>query len=346
MKRLAAATFALLLAMAPGETMLPFDGNAGWLNGPPLSLTDLHGKVTLVDFWEYTCINCLRTLPYLREWYQRYQPYGFTIVGVHSPEFGFSGQRANVAAALPRLGVTWPVVLDSSFTIWKRYGVNAWPTEFLFDQSGKLVESSSGEGNYQQTESKIQALLLARDPHLKLPHVMALLPQDSYDKPGAVCYPKTDEVVIAHQGIANAPRFADPTRDFAYTDAGAHADGNVYLNGYWHRNDSGAISGGAGGYAALRYHAIEVVAVLKPEQGKTIRVALTQDGAPIPKADAGTDVRYDEHGNSYVAVDAPRAYVLVENAKFGQHELRLSPDGYGLGIYDVAFESCEVPGAR
>jgi len=110
--------------------------------------------------------------------------------------------------------------------------------------------------------------------------------------------------------------------------------------------DSGAISGGAGGYAALRYHAIEVVAVLKPEQGKTIRVALTQDGAPIPKADAGTDVRYDEHGNSYVAVDAPRAYVLVENAKFGQHELRLSPDGYGLGIYDVAFESCEVPGAR
>ncbi|HZY98695.1 MAG TPA: redoxin family protein [Candidatus Baltobacteraceae bacterium] len=343
---MAVAAFALLLALSPGQPILPFDGNAGWLNSPPLAPAELHGKVTLVDFWEYTCVNCLRTLPYLREWYKRYKQYGFTIVGVHSPEFAFSGERANVTAALPRLGVTWPVVLDDSFAIWKRYGVNAWPTEFLFDQSGKLVESTSGEGNYQQTESKIQALLVAQDPHVKLPHVMALLPQDSYDKPGAVCYPKTDEVVIAHQGIANAPRFADPTRDFAYTDPGAHADGNVYLGGYWHRNDSGAVSGGSNGYAALRYHAIEVVAVMRPEPGKTVRVVVTQDGAPIAKTDAGSDVRYDERGNSYVTVDEPRAYALIENAKFGQHELRISPDGYGLGIYDVAFESCEVPGAR
>ena len=346
MRRLAIGAFALLLALAPGQTMMPFDGNAGWLNGPPLVPAVLNGKVTLVDFWEYTCVNCLRTLPYLREWYKRYKQYGFTIVGVHSPEFAFSGERANVAAALPRLGVTWPVVLDDGFAIWKRYGVNAWPTEFLFDQNGKLVESTSGEGNYQQTESKIQALLLAQDPHLKLPHIMALLPQDSYDKPGAVCYPKTDEVVIARQGIANAPHFADPTHDFAYTDPGSHVDGNVYLGGYWHRNDSGAISGGSGGYAALRYHAIEVVAVMRPEPGKSVRVGVTQDGAPIAKTDAGTDIRYDERGNSYVTVDEPRAYVLVENAKFGQHELRISPDGYGLGIYDVAFESCEVPGAR
>lgn len=346
MSRLTVAAFALLLAVAPGATMLPFDGNAGWLNGPALTPADLHGKVTLVDFWEYTCINCLRTLPYLREWYKRYKQYGFTIVGVHSPEFGFSGQRENVVQALPRLGVTWPIVLDDGFAIWKRYGVNAWPTEFLFDQNGRLVDRTSGEGNYQQTESKIQALLLAQQPGLKLPHIMALLPQDSYDKPGAVCYPKTDEVVIARQGIANAPRFADPTRDFAYTDAGSHNDGAVYLNGYWHRTDSGAVSGGAGGYAALHYHAIEVVAVLRPEQGKPVRAVLTQDGAPIPKTDAGTDVRYDDKGNSYVTVDVPRAYVLVENAKFGQHELRIIPDGYGLGIYDVAFESCEVPGAH
>lgn len=346
MTRLVAATFALLLAMSPGETILPFDGNGGWFNGPPLTPADLHGKVTLVDFWEYTCINCLRTLPYLREWYKRYKQYGFTIVGVHSPEFGFSGERGNVAAAIPRLGVTWPVVLDDRFAIWKRYGVNAWPTEFLFDQNGKLVENSSGEGNYQQTESKIQALLLAQDPHLKLPHLMALLPQDSYDKPGAVCYPKTDEIVIAHQGVANAPRFADPTRDFPYTDSGSHRDGNVYLSGYWHRTDSGVVSAGSNGYAALQYHAIEVVAVLRPEQGKAVRAVVTQDGAPVAKTDAGSDIRYDDHGNSVVTVDEPRAYVLVENAKFGPHELRISPDGYGLGIYDVAFESCEVPGAR
>src|SRR5580700_2998379 len=175
------------------DSLQNFDGAAGWLNGAPRTLADLRGKVVLVDFWEYTCINCLRTLPYLKTWYARYHDKGLEIIGVHSPEFGFSGDRSNVASAAARLGVTWPVALDDDHAIWLRYGVSSWPTETLFDQSGKLVDTQVGEGNYPQTETQIQALLTSKNPELHLPPVMALLPQDSYDKPGSVCYPQTAE---------------------------------------------------------------------------------------------------------------------------------------------------------
>lgn len=298
----------------------------------------------LVDFWEYTCINCLRTLPYLREWYRRYHDKGLVIVGVHTPEFGFSGDRANVAAAARRLGVEWPIALDSNMTIWKRYGNNVWPHEYLYDQNGRLVESFSGEGGYPQTEARIQELLKSANPHLALPPVMALLPRDSYDKPGAVCYPQTPELLVGHQQVADASAFDNPAENSNYADSDPnHRDGAIYLQGFWHLTPQAVVSGGGDGYAALRYHAIQLDAVMKPEGGGSIRVVVTQDGKPVARSDAGKDLRYDAQGQSYVLVDAPRAYDLIMNARFGQYELKLSPDGYGLGIYDFAFESCEIP---
>jgi thiol-disulfide isomerase/thioredoxin len=322
-----------------------FDGGAGWLNSTPLDPTQLRGKVVLVDFWEYTCLNCLRTIPYLREWYRRYAGHGFVIVGVHTPEFDFSGQRPNVAAAAQRLGVTWPVVLDDHFTIWKRYDNNEWPHEFLFDQEGRLVESFAGEGGYPQTEARIQALLKSANPHASFPPVMALLPQDSYDKPGAVCYPHTDEVLVGRRPIADAAS-GNFAQDSNYSDDTTHAtDGAIYLQGYWRLSREAAISGESDGYFRLRYHAIQVTAVLKPENAGAIRVDVTQDGHPVARSDAGRDLRYDAYGGSYVVVDAPRSYDLIMNAQYGQHEIRLSPKRDGLGIYDVDFESCEVPGS-
>jgi thiol-disulfide isomerase/thioredoxin len=321
-----------------------FDGGTGWLNSAPLDPSALRGKVVLVDFWEYTCINCLRTLPYLREWYRRYADHGLVIVGVHTPEFEFSGQRANVAAAAKRLEVTWPIVLDDHFAIWKRYGNNVWPHEYLFDQTGRLAESVIGEGGYPQTEAKIQALLKSANPHASFPPVMALLPQDSYDKPGAVCYPHTDELLVGRQPIADAAD-GSPAQDNDYADNTSKAqDGAVYLQGYWRLSPEAAISGESGGYFRLRYHAIQLAAVLKPENGGTIHVDVLQDGHPVARSDAGKGLRYDARGDSYVVVDAPRAYDLVMNARYGQHEIRLMPKGDGLGVYDIAFESCEVPG--
>ena len=336
----------LLLGAIPG-----FSGGAQWLNSAPLTPAQLRGKVVLVDFWEYTCINCLRTLPYLRAWYARYHDDGLVIIGVHTPEFAFSGKDSNVADAVKRLHVAWPVVLDDGYAIWKRYKNTIWPHEYLFDQNGNLVESQEGEGNYQQTEANIQRLLRARDPHVRLPPVMALLPQDDYDKPGAVCYPKTPETYVGPwhgPAVANSPAFADPQKDTMYRDSGEHKDGSVYLQGFWHVSPHGQamLFGGGGGYAALRYHAIQVVAVMRPERGDAVRVYVTQDGKPIPREDAGKDVRYDASGASYLEVDAARAYDVAMNARFGTHELRLLPQQYGLALYSFDFESCEVPGAR
>lgn len=322
-----------------------FDGGGSWLNSTPLTPQQLRGKVVLVDFWEYTCINCLRTLPYLREWYRRYRDHGFVIIGVHTPEFDFSAKRANVTAAANRLGVTWPVVLDDHATIWKRYGNYVWPHEYLYDQEGRLAESSAGEGGYPETEARIQALLKGAQPQLALPPVMALLPQDSYDKPGAVCYPKTPELIVGHGRIANASGSGNPATDTNYAyDESNPQDGAVYLQGYWHITHEAAVSGENNGYLVLRYHAIQLDAVLKPEDGGSIRAEVTQDGRPVAKSDAGSDLRYDAHGNSYLEVDEPRSYNLITNASFGAHTLQIFPKSDGLGVYDFAFESCEVPG--
>lgn len=344
MQRALACIFAIvLLGIAQGAAMPSFDGASGWLGSPSLSPQALRGKVVLVDFWEYTCLNCLRTLPYLREWYHRYHDEGFEIVGVQVPEFNFSGESTNVRAAMKKLGITWPVALDDRRAIWNRYGVSAWPTEMLFDQSGHLVATHIGEGDYPQTEALIQRLLLGENPHLALPPPMALLPQDNYVKPGAVCYPDTAEILLENTRIANQPSGGDdPTQNVNYTDSGSHRDGNVYLEGYWDVLKQAVEYEGGNGYFDVPYHAIEVSVVMTSD-GERNRVDVTQDGKPIPREDAGKDLRFDPNGSSYIMVDASRAYDVIANATFGSHDLQLSPHEPGLRIYDVAFESCEVP---
>jgi thiol-disulfide isomerase/thioredoxin len=338
---------AAVVADSSNSKLMTFDGAKGWLNSKPLAPSDLSGKVVLVDVWEYTCVNCLRTLPYLKAWYSRYHSDGFEIIGVHTPEFGFSGDTKNVTEATKRLGITWPVALDDDGTIFQRYDAAGWPAEFLYDQKGDLVETQHGEGNYPQTEAKIQSLLLAKDKTLKLPAVMALLPQDSYDKPGAVCYPQTPEMFVGTWhgvNIANPPTGRDPSGDLNFTDSGKHTDNSIYLQGYWQESQDrqGMIADGSGDYLSLNYEAIQVVGVLKPENGGSQRVDVTQDGKPVSHDDAGVDLQFDSSGKTFLTVDAPRAYDIVSNKHYAKHELRLSPQRYGVGFYDFAFESCEV----
>jgi thiol-disulfide isomerase/thioredoxin len=330
------------LGAAESSGPLSFAGNTGWINSPALDATALRGKIVLVDFWEYTCVNCLRTLPYLRAWYDRYARYGFTIVGVHAPEFDFSAEPSNVRAAVRRLGISWPVVLDSNLAIWNRYHNDGWPHEYLYDRDGTLVESVFGEGRYQETESAIQTLL-RRGGTKNLPPLVPLLAQDSYVKPGAVCYPQTAELIVKHVPVANGGAFEAAGAENRYVDSNVRRDGALYLQGYWKRTSDAVVSTANDGAITLAYHAIQVVAVMKPENASPIRVDIAQNGKPLPRADAGTDVRYDASGQSFVQVDAARAYELVDNAHFGNYELRLSPQHYGLGLYSFAFESCEVP---
>lgn len=136
-----------------------FTGIEKWLNSEPLTMESLRGKVVLVDFWTYTCINCIRTLPYVTSWYQKYKDQGLVVVGVHTPEFPFERSTPNVEKALQRFGITYPVAQDNRYATWTAYRNQYWPAAYLIDKQGKVVYSHFGEGRYKETEAEIQRLL-------------------------------------------------------------------------------------------------------------------------------------------------------------------------------------------
>ena len=142
-----------------GQTAPEFTGIDHWLNSPPLTMAALQGKVVLVDFWTYSCINCIRTLPYVESWYQKYGSEGFVVVGVHTPEFAFEHDTANVAAAITRFGITYPVAQDNEYATWTAFGNEYWPADYLIDATGHIRSEHFGEGDYNQTESEIRSLL-------------------------------------------------------------------------------------------------------------------------------------------------------------------------------------------
>lgn len=138
-----------------------FAGGGPWINSEPLSLPQLRGKVVLVEFWTYSCINCLRVLPHVSQWHQRYAAQGLTVIGVHTPEYGYERVGANVRAAVKRLGVGYPVVQDNGFRIWNAYGNRYWPALYLIDRQGRIVYRHFGEGDYARTEAAIREQLAA-----------------------------------------------------------------------------------------------------------------------------------------------------------------------------------------
>jgi thiol-disulfide isomerase/thioredoxin len=136
-----------------------FAGIEKWLNSEPLTVASLRGKVVLVDFWTYTCINCIHTLPYVKTWYQKYKDQGLAVVGVHTPEFPFERSTKNVVDAAKRLGVEFPIAQDNRYTTWEAYKNSYWPAFYLIDKQGKIVYTHFGEGRYAETEAEIQRLL-------------------------------------------------------------------------------------------------------------------------------------------------------------------------------------------
>src|SRR5256885_13662392 len=159
--RVRAALLGLSTTAVAQETMLVqrFAAATGWLNSPPLSDMDLRGKVVLVDFWTYTCVNWLRTLPYVRAWSDKYKDQGLVVIGVHTPEFPFVNDLDNVQRSVKEMRVAYPVALDSNYAVWRAFANNAWPAIYLVDPQGRIRYSHLGEGEYEATEKMIQQLL-------------------------------------------------------------------------------------------------------------------------------------------------------------------------------------------
>ncbi|HEU5319769.1 MAG TPA: redoxin domain-containing protein, partial [Methylomirabilota bacterium] len=276
----------------PGPVRAPeFPPNVTWLQGGPLRLAELRGKVVLIDFWDYTCLNCLRTLPYVKEWHRRYAPLGLVVVGVHAPEFSFARESSNVLRAVRDHDIQYPVALDNDYAIWQAYANRYWPAKYLVDANGYLRYYHFGEGAYGETEQAVQALLREGFPEILLPGLVE--PVRDEDRPGAVCYRVTPELYLGYaRGLYGNPGLHPDTAG-AYRDPGKHMDGHAYLEGDWLVSGE-YLARPAGAQAESRltvpYMAKDVNLVIHPPTyGAAATITLLQDGAPLAAEDAGAD---------------------------------------------------------
>lgn len=342
--------------LAPGQ----------WLNTErPLSREDLRGRVVLLDFWDYTCVNCLRTLPYVAAWSRRYAAHGLVVVGIHAPEFGFARLRTHVERTIAEHDLPYPVVLDNDYQSWERFVVKAWPTKVLIDPDGYIRREWQGEGFYRQVEEAVQLLLRRQQADRPLPPILE--PMRDEDKPGAVCYRPTGEVYAGVQtgglfagGLGNPAGYATQGPVvYELPPAEEREEGRFYLGGIWRAwPEAVAHAGQMRGDVRLRYRAATVNAVLSPSPDPVDALLnlppaadpimeVRQDGRYLSRDVAGADVVIEESGRSVVRVTEPRLYELVRNTAFGTHELALVFRAAGLALYSFSFTGCvAAPGQR
>ncbi len=306
---------------------------AGYVNTPPVKLADLIGKkVILVDFMTYSCINCIRTFPYLNAWYDKYKDDGLEIVGIHTPEFAFEHKQANVEKALAEFGIKFPVVLDNDYGTWNAYGNNYWPRKYLIDIDGYIVYDHIGEGNYDETEAKIQELLqekMLRDhATTTLETSLVTIPART---PNRVASPETYFGADRNRNFANGDAGKLGTQTITGNVTGKLNDLN--LLGTWNFNRE-YTEASAGATISYRYSAAHVFFV--GSATKAVRVEVLEDGKPLPQDAAGKDIEYI-NGKSYVTVQEDRLYELVKNLGSEEHTLELKIEGGGLKAYTFTF---------
>jgi cytochrome c biogenesis protein CcdA/thiol-disulfide isomerase/thioredoxin len=317
------------------STMPQLAGATQWLNSPPLKSGMLRGKVVLVDFWTYSCINCLRTLPYLKAWNEKYRDQGLVIIGVHTPEFAFEKEQHNVEQAIQDLGVTYPVAMDNQYTIWNAFKNDAWPAHYLIDAQGMIRQQHFGEGAYEETEQMIQLLL--KEAH----H------EEKYKSEGFVHVTGTGTTAAAtdmerspetYLGYGRQQNFASPEaikQDTAaqYSSPGALKTDQWSLSGNWIISTEKIVSQAAGGTISFRFQGRDLHLVLGSQNHKPVRFKVTLDGIP-PGADHGTDI--DSHGNGVISEQ--RLYQLIrKRGKNSMHTFSITFSDAGAEAFAFTF---------
>jgi len=267
-----------------------FEGAGAWLNSGPPNAEQLRGKVVLVQFWTYTCVNWLRTMPYVRAWAAKYRDAGLLVIGVHTPEFSFEHDLDNVRRAVKSMAVPYPVPTDNEYRIWRAFGNQAWPALYLADTMGRVRYSHFGEGEYERTEKMIQQLL----------------PQDAAR--GLVAVEGRGLGQRAFGGKLPAPR---AHRRLLIRAAGELALNQWALAGDWTMKDEAVALKGPNGRIAYRFHARDVNLVMGPAQkGGTVRYRVLLDGKPPADSQGG-----DVDGQGYGTVREQRTYQLIRQVK-------------------------------
>jgi thiol-disulfide isomerase/thioredoxin len=310
-----------------------------WIQGPEVSIAFSRGTVVLVDFWESTCVNCLRTLPYLKAWHERYAGRGLIIVGVHTPELELSADAELVAAAVRDEAIPYPVLLDQDRATWLRFANHYWPAKYLIDARGYLRYEHFGEGAYGETEQWIQLLLQEAGDEAPMPELLA--PVREEDRPGAICYPATREIHLGyHRGKLLAPEGYRPGEEVRHRsrDEGPAPPGMFAARGLWFHGAESLEVRESGAELDLVCDAAGVNLVLEPAGELEIEV----DGAPVATEERGPDIV--ERGGRTIAVwERPRLVRLVESSQFRRRHLVLRFRQPGVRAYAFSFSTCVRP---
>ena len=287
-------------------------GATAWLNSPPLTATDLQGKVVLVDFWTYTCINWLRTAPYVRAWASAYRERGLIVVGVHTPEFTFEEDIDNVRLAVQARGITYPIAVDNNRAIWSGFGNQYWPALYFVDATGRVRDHHFGEGNYEESESRIRELLAAAGQHgvsdRESVPIEARGPEVGADWRSL----KSPETYIGHQKAESfvSPGGATVNRRRAYSVPPRLRLNQWALSGEWTVKAEAAVLNAAGGRIAFRFHARDLHLIMGPSERRgTVGFRVSIDGQP-PGAGHGSDVEDSGKGT----VTGQRLYQLIRQS--------------------------------
>jgi len=290
--------------------MPPLDGAVAWLNSAPLTRDALKGKVVLIDFWTYSCINCLRTIPYVRAWAEKYKDAGLVVIGVHTPEFAFEKNIGNVKGAIADLKIAYPVAVDNDFAIWRAFDNHYWPAHYFIDAEGRIRHHHFGEGDYEGSERIIRQLLAEAGQHTEAtePTKVTAVGAEAASDQRAVKSPET------YVGYARAENFISPggfAKDAPNEYAAAEPRLNEWaLRGDWTVGGENARLNAADGAITYRFHARDLHLVLGPgDAGKPVRFLVTIDGRK-PGADHGMDTDADGQGT----VTGQRLYQLVRQS--------------------------------
>ncbi|BAT19095.1 redoxin family protein [Asaia bogorensis] len=340
--RLALGGLCFALAFGGGITgarAAPLDSLSGatnWLNSAPLTAQALKGKVVLVDFWTYSCINCLREMPYVEAWANKYKPYGLVVIGVHAPEFAFEKNLENIEKAVARFHITFPVAVDNDRAIWNGFNNEYWPAAYFVEGDGKIQAHHFGEGDYDRSEHQLQAML--RDNGAKnvpddLVHPVGTGEQSEADL-SAIDSPETYiGYERASHFISTGGAVQDSPNDYVIENSPALNEWG--LSGNWTIGPEAARLNKPGGSITFRFHARDLHLVLGPaKDGKPVRFRVTLDGHP-PGAMHGTDCDADGIGT----VSGQRLYQLIRQGEnnVGDHLFRIEFLSPGVEAFSFTF---------
>ena len=324
-------------------------GIKAWINSEPLTIEELRGKVVLVDFWTYSCVNCIRTFPYLREWNAKYADDGLVIIGVHSPEFEFEKDYSNVLRATQDNGITWPVAQDNDFETWQNYSNRFWPAKYLIDKKGVIRYTHFGEGAYDETEKQIRDLLIDAGTDLSDSSVES--PSGQVVDQSFIQLPRTSVTRELYAGFVLAELGEYVRQKDFFKNTGSvvdlqspedHKSGVIYFDGSWvvwpEHTRHGRDTTGYEDVLSLVYSARSLNVVLSSDSSDPYTVRVMLNGEFLTEENKGEDVTISPTGESLLQVDEPRMYNVIEAPGFAKdNRLTMSSNSDDFSIFAFTF---------